>query len=214
MSSRARRGGPRPASELTPQVAGDRSAALHHEAAEAFEAWTTDWTLLPELSAAPPGYTVLTDREAVLEAIVSPTWLILAADYFDDERLRLRNALDEACPDDHGKTVIGRACESLADRCEALTALSMLALPEHLRHAALHDHLYGLLHNIAGLRLLRGEDLAGLDQICWTCLKAGGLPCGWDGDYPDGRLMAWFRIMTTDPGIDRPLRLRSNAKIT
>jgi hypothetical protein len=211
MSSRARRGGPRPSGELNPLVPGDRSEFLHHDAAAEVEAWAATWQPLPVLTQPPPGYAVLSDREAVLEAIVATGWLILAADLFDDERLRLRNALDEACPDDHGKAVLARACETLADRCEALTALAMLRLPEELRHPALTDHVFGLLHNIAGLRLLRGIDPSGFEQRCWDCLRAGGIPCGWDGEHPDGRLQAWFQLAPPDPGIDAPLRLRARA---
>jgi len=83
---------------------------------------------------------------------------------------------------------------------EVRTTLSSLLeeLPSVVRrglsgdHAELLDDVVADLFNCAFSRAFHGPG-DGFFERLFAVYRAGGWPCGWDGDYPLGRVVAYYR---------------------
>lgn len=80
--------------------------------------------------------------------------------------------------------------QSLTGIVGRLTPIVGRQLPED--HQDLLDDIVGDLCNCAFSRALYGKT-AGFFERLFAAYEAGGWPCGWDGDYPSGRMAAYFR---------------------
>lgn len=64
--------------------------------------------------------------------------------------------------------------------------------PELYEHEFLgFDPLIGYLTYIIKHRAIEGVRL-GYWETLYSVLKTGGCPCGWIGDYPEGRLVVYY----------------------
>jgi hypothetical protein len=59
-------------------------------------------------------------------------------------------------------------------------------------HGNLLDDVVGDLYNSAFNRCVRGRNKSSFFEKLLAVYRAGGWPCGWDGDYPSGRLAVYL----------------------
>lgn len=79
--------------------------------------------------------------------------------------------------------------DDLAKQLQVLTMAVKRRLNEE--HRDLLDDVVGDLFNCAFNRAINGTaDL--LFERMFSIYRVGGWPCGWQGDYPDGKVLAYF----------------------
>lgn len=82
--------------------------------------------------------------------------------------------------------------KQVQDALEAnLTTLTRLIQPQlDEKYIELFDDIVGDLYNCALNRAVHGA--SGFYEEVFRAYRSGGWPCGWDGNYPDGRLAVYY----------------------
>lgn len=55
-----------------------------------------------------------------------------------------------------------------------------------------YEEIVADLNNCAISRAVNGKDETNFFEKLFEIYKAGGLPCGWQGEYPDGKIVAYL----------------------
>jgi len=170
----------------------ERDLGLDRNAAEEVLAQLEDWVPFAPATERPGGILAVASGEEAEMRMFDPGWMELVGGLLDQRRLDAWIAREEAAPDEDARGRIAMACEEVMERVEALVAAAVDRLPAWDDRDALRHQFASAFVNIACLRLLEGRDGEPFVDRCLECIRAGGLPCGWEGEYPQGDLIAWF----------------------
>lgn len=165
---------------------------LHHEAAESVVAYVDDWQPLAPLAEPPVGVIKAESLRVAEQAVYDLQWLAWSSERLDEERLRQRNLIEAAQPDLEARAAVARACEDLSERFEVLVPRALQRTPALGHNQVWIDHCYSSFNNIAGLRLLIGEQEGTFAERFYAAYRQGVLPVGWSGRWPNGRFIAWW----------------------
>ena len=84
--------------------------------------------------------------------------------------------------------------DSLTD---LLNAVSLNPNSLHIKYEELDDAITSDLYSIAMSRAINGKNHK-LFELMFKAYKNGGWPCGWEGNWPDGKLVVYHDISGLD----------------